>query len=97
MNFEVADFRVWSCYSNDARYFGRYGWLGRVRTPDQALAVDRVELARELRQSRSRQKETQFLPFLLLANAFGQASFVSVDPRRKTFGNLVRRPHPKIE
>lgn len=34
--------------ANDARYVGSYGWLGKVSTPDQALATDRVELAKKL-------------------------------------------------
>ena len=34
--------------ANDARYFGDFGWLGKVCTPDQALAADRVELARKM-------------------------------------------------
>ena len=33
---------------NEARYVGNYGWLGQVCTPDQALAADRVELARKM-------------------------------------------------
>jgi len=34
--------------ANDARYVGIYGWLGKVSTPDQALAADRVELAKKM-------------------------------------------------
>ncbi len=34
--------------ANDARYLGNFGWLGEVRSPDQALAAGRVELARQL-------------------------------------------------
>ena len=33
---------------NDARYFGDYGWLGKVCTPDQGLAAGRVEWARKM-------------------------------------------------
>ncbi len=34
--------------ANEARYVDNYGWLGQVRTPDQALAAGRVELARKM-------------------------------------------------
>ena len=34
--------------ANDARYLGGFGWLAQVRSPDQALAAGRVELARQL-------------------------------------------------